>query len=423
MPPLAMAHILGRTAARMAIVAPNLIEAYAALHDAPRPIFLTSGGDRIKDVNSFDALVESCMSEAFSICNRGGSDTATVLFTTGSTGRPKGVELAHEATLFTIGNLIDALGYGPEDRELVTLPISHSFGLGHVYCNLFVGGAVHLENSLVNLKRIFDGLTVFRATGFPGTPTGVGLMIDRAAPLFAIAGKHLRFMVINSAPLPPRRMYQLQELLPRTEIFVYFGLTEASRSTLISLTKAGPRLYESVGRPMPGVEIKLDPLTQEILIRGPHLSKGYWQDDELTAEAFCDGWLQTGDIGRFSADNNLFVTGRLKDQINVGGYKADPNEIETVVRESGQVADAAVCGVEGASGVPGEAVVCAVIATGSAPVDTHILTTFCTARLESYKVPTHWVQVNSIPRAETGKIKRGELADLMRSRLERGTTR
>jgi long-chain acyl-CoA synthetase len=327
------------------------------------------------------------------------------MFTSGSTGRSKGVVLPHAATLFTIDNLIERLAYSSAERELITLPISHSFGLGHVYCNLFSGGAVRLEQGLLNLKRVFAGLTDFHPTGFPGTPQGFGMLIDRTGPLLAKSGAGLRFIVIDSAPMPRERTAQLQALLPDTEIFFYYGLTEASRSTLISLTNAPAELRDSVGPAMPGVEIALAAETSEVLIRGPHLAAGYWRDPELTRATMGDGWLRTGDIGRLDEQSNLFIVGRLKELINVGGHKVDPAEVDAVIAGSGLVQDAATCGLPTASG---EVVACAVVSEG--PIDETALVEACAGRLEGYKIPTLWFQVAEIPRTETGKTKRQALA-------------
>lgn len=400
-----LADVAARTEARFAILPwPGVVDLLAV---APHLTCLYAGArgeDAIAAPISFDDLCASS-DPVVEVSPRSGADTATLMFTSGSTGRSKGVVLAHAATLFTIDNLISRLGYGPAERELITLPVSHSFGLGHVYCNLFSGGAVRLEQGLLNLKRVFSGLTEFAATGFPGTPLGFGMLIDRTGPLLAQAGAALRFIVINSAPLPPERTAQLQALLPRTEIFFYYGLTEASRSTLISLTHAPVELHHSVGQAMPGVEISLAPQTAEVVIRGPHLAAGYWRDPELTAQTMGDGWLRTGDVGRFDNQSNLFIVGRLKELINVGGHKVDPSEVDAVIMASGLVGDVATCGIPGPAG---ELVACAVVSESD--IDEALLTEYCAARLEGYKIPTRWFRMAEIPRTDTGKARRQELA-------------
>lgn len=331
------------------------------------------------------------------------SDVAALLYTTGTTGRPKGVILTHANVLAALNNICGFIGYGPEDREVVILPLSHSFGLGHVYCNLMSGGAVYTEPGLTRVNRVLNKIESWGATGFPGTPLGYSILMDRYAEIFARKCRNLRFIVINSAPLPPERAAQLRALLPDVDLMVYYGLTEASRSTFISLSREGPAYYASVGRTMPGVNLRIAP-DGEVLISGPTVTQGYWGEPELTAAAFRDGWLRTGDIGRLDERGFLFVTGRLKDLINVGGYKVSPEEVERVLLQHEAVVDAGVFG-DGR-------VEAALVAAG--PIDVAELSRFCYAKLEPYKAPVRFHTVAALPRSETGKIKRAALAEMLR---------
>jgi long-chain acyl-CoA synthetase len=145
---------------------------------------------------------------------------ASLMYTTGTTGQAKGVQLTHENVLTALENISNFVGYTPNDREVVVLPLSHNFGLGHVYCNLLKGGAVYTEPGLARAGRVLKALRNFGATGFPGTPLGFGMLMDQFGPALAEYGQQLRFIVINSAPLPPERTTQLQRLLPRTDIMV-----------------------------------------------------------------------------------------------------------------------------------------------------------------------------------------------------------
>ena len=253
-------------------------------------------------------------------------DVATLMYTTGTTGGAKGVPLTHNNVLAALRNIISYIGYQASDREVVILPLSHNFGLGHLYCNLISGGAVYTENGMARVGRVLKQLSAFKATGFPGTPTGMGILIDKYPEIFQKHGQRLRFSVVNSAPLPPERTEQLRQLLPNLDILVYYGLTEASRSTFISLTKEGSDYYRSVGPSMNQVEVKvLDDQGNEktvdevgeVLISGPTVTKGYWSNPELNAVSFEKGALRTGDLGYKDERGYLFITGRIKDVINV----------------------------------------------------------------------------------------------------------
>jgi long-chain acyl-CoA synthetase len=203
--------------------------------------------------------------------------------------------------------------------------------------------------------------------------------------------------------LPPEQAARLRDLLPDTDLMVYYGLTEASRSTFISLTSGGPAYYTSVGRAMPGVALRLAD-DGEVLISGPTVAQGYWNDPTLTSQTLRDGWLHTGDLGRLDADGFLFVTGRKKDLINVGGYKVRPEEVEHVLLGHEAVQDAGVFGQD--------QVEAAIVA--SCRLDPADLSRLCYSRLEPFKVPARFHQIDAIPRSDTGKIKRAALAEMLK---------
>ncbi len=330
---------------------------------------------------------------------------AALMYTTGSTGLPRGVRLSHRNVMAAVANICEFVNYSKADREVVTLPLTHSFGLGHLYCNLRSGGAVMLHNGLTRPGRVLKSLRDFGATGFPGTPLGFGLLLDQFSSVLGDLGKGLRFSVINSAALPPERTEQLRALLPKLEVFVYYGLTEASRTTFISLTKAGPSMYRSVGTPMKGVQVRV--VNGELQIKAPTVTQGYWRNEPETAHAFDDGWFRSGDLGRLDDDGHVFLTGRLKELINVGGYKVNPLEVERVLAAAAGVRDVAVAGVEGLGSKTSETLVAAVVAGEGFDADACLR--FCAEQLEQYKVPTRVVLLTAIPRSATGKVLRPQL--------------
>ncbi|MEO0794233.1 MAG: class I adenylate-forming enzyme family protein [Verrucomicrobiota bacterium] len=336
-----------------------------------------------------------------SIVRRGPSDLAALMYTTGTTGEPKGVMLTHRNIFAALRNIIEFVGYTERDREVVTLPLSHNFGLGHVYCNLFVGGAVFLEPGLSRVGRVLKAIESFGATGFPTTPLGVGLLLDRYGEVFAERAKGLRFMVVNSAPLPPERTAQLQKCMPKLDIMVYYGLTEASRSTFISLSQEGPDRYASVGPAMNGVKVKLDEQGQ-VVIGGPTVTQGYWDSPEQTNQAIKSGELHTGDLGRFDDDGYLYIVGRQNDLINLGGYKINPMTVERVVEGFVGVQECGVAGVD--------AIKAFVVA--ETEFDEDALTRHCREYLQNHEVPSAFVCVDKLPRTDSGKLKRQDLLKL-----------
>jgi long-chain acyl-CoA synthetase len=346
---------------------------------------------------------------------------ACLLFTTGSTAQAKGVPLRHENVCAAIENLVVALGYSERDREVIILPLAHSFGLGHVYCNFRVGGAVRVLEGMSKVGRVLKALREFGATGFPGTPLGFGLLLDRYEKLFQDAAQSLRFIVVNSAPLPPQRATQLMAVLPSTALYVYYGLTEASRSTLLALNGVSPERLTSVGRAMRGIDVRVDgedgrPLPAgavgQVTITGPTVPGTYWRDELATAEGYRDGRLLTGDLGHLDDEGFLYITGRLKDQINIGGLKVAGAEIESVLREHPDVEDCAVLGLPSLTGVESESVVACVTLRGAVTLDEAALQSFLRGKMEPMKVPTEIYRLSHIPRAATGKLLRPQVRAL-----------
>ncbi len=331
---------------------------------------------------------------------RSPTDLAALMYTTGTTGTPKGVMLTHANVLAALRNICAFIGYTEADREVVVLPLSHNFGLGHVYCNLMSGGAVYTEPGLTRVGRVLRKIRDWGATGFPGTPLGCVMLMDRYGEVFRERCAGLRFMVVNSAPLPPKRAKQLREMLPDLDLMVYYGLTEASRSSFISLTREGPECYDSVGPAMDGVCIEISD-TGEVLVSGPTVTFGYWGEPERTAEVIRNGKLHTGDLGELDARGYLRITGRIKDVVNVGGYKVVPEEVERVLLTHASVADAGVAGVDRVEAF--------VVLADGAEFDEAELSRHCFAQLENYKVPTRYHCVEAIPRTDTGKPRRAAL--------------
>jgi long-chain acyl-CoA synthetase len=348
---------------------------------------------------------------------------AVLLYTTGASGAPKAVMLSHRNTLAAVRNEISVVGISGE-RELVALPLHHSYGLGQVYCNLATGGTVHLRNGLTRLKSIFDVLREQQITAFACTPTGYQLILQRGAEAFASSASTLRQTVVNSSPLSRELGERLRALLPELRVFVYYGLTEASRATFLCLNDVEATDYESVGQPAPGIGVTVarpdaSPAAPgeagEIMISGETVALGYWRRPDETAASFHASQLRTGDVGMFDERGHLWIRGRLKDIINVGGLKVSPAEVENRLRAHPEVSDCAVGGV--ADPIAGEAVGALVVLKTGSVVSFDELAAHCGEALEPFKVPRVWAGTNAIPRSDSGKLLRREIESALRDHL------
>lgn len=343
-------------------------------------------------------------------------DLADVLFTSGSTGRPKGVALTHANICAAVRNINQFIGNTADDVEVVTVPLSHSFGLGRMRCVLAMGGTLVLVPGLTFPALTFNALTTHRATGLACVPAGAALLLKWGAERFGACADHLRYMELGSAPMPREDKQWLMKLLPRTRICMHYGLTEASRSAFIEFHADAHRI-DSIGRASPNVTIRIGSADGQVLppnavgtifVRAETVMKGYWRDPQRTAAVLSeDGWLNTGDLGYADEEGYLYLVGRGEDVINVGGRKVYPSTVESAAQEFEGVLEAACVGE--ARDVVGQTPVLYVVARDPAALDPASLQQFLASRLEYYAVPTRIELVKELPKTSSGKVQRSLL--------------
>lgn len=359
--------------------------------------------------------------QSFAAPSRAPDDLACLMYTTGSTGRPKGVMLSHATVLCAVTSTAAYLRYDDSRREAIVLPLSHNFGLGHLYCTLFNGGFAWLGNGIWPLASLFTAMKDQGINAMPATPSMLRLLLGAYRKAFEPAARGLRQMVVNSEPLPPEMATDILGLFPGLQLVTYYGLTEASRSSFLWLNQVPANRYASAGRAAPHARISIMnesggilPAGQigEIVIAGGHLAQGYWNRPDEQAEAFRDGWLRTGDLGMLDEQQYLTITGRLKDQINVGGLKVSAREVELCLARHPGVADVAVVALADPAGMRGEKVAAAVV-RADGDISERALIAHCTAHLEPHMTP-HMIRFfAALPRAESGKILKGEVQKLL----------
>ena len=351
-------------------------------------------------------------------------DPALILYTSGTTAEPKGVLLTHANLMAASGNIIRTAEINERDSELLTLPMTHLFGLGHVHSYVRAGGRLILRNGLLPLDRLFQTIEQEKVTSFPAVPASFAMLLERYEPLLAGAASRLRYMYTNSSPMPVDHIARVRMLLPNTRLIMYYGLTEASRSTFIEYGQVERERWNSVGPAAPGLTLTIrddagralpQGKTGEVNVQGPTVSPGYWRRPQETAAALGPDGLRTGDLGRLDAEGFLTITGRVKDLINTGGFKLSPLEVEAILKEHPSVKEAAVAGVPDPAGIMGEVVAAYVVLSGAGDATPEVLRRFAMERLEPYKVPRTIRIVESLPKTEAGKIQRSRLRDLDRA--------
>lgn len=345
-------------------------------------------------------------------------DIADILFTSGSTGAPKGVMLTHANIAAAAHNINAFIGNDATDREVVTVPLNHSFGLGRLRCNLMARGTLIIVHGLTFPAQVLRSLQQHAATGLACVPAGMAVLLKPGGEYLSTAGRHLRYIELGSAPMPEASKRELMKLLPDTRLCMHYGLTEASRSAFIEFHADAAHL-DSVGRATPNVEIRIcadDGGTLaareagRICVRAATVMHGYWRDGARTRGVLdADGWLDTGDLGWLDEGGYLHLAGRRDDLINVGGRKVYPSLIEEVFAHHADVVDCACVGAPDPDGMLGEVPVIYIVARDPSPPGVDALRELVARELEPHAVPRLFRFVREIPRTASGKPLRAAL--------------
>lgn len=358
-------------------------------------------------IRTLDELFAHLPDEQGAPAQRQADDVTAILYTSGTTGKPKGAMLTN-ANLVSNGEvLVDFWRFTPEDRLIHALPIFHVHGLFvAMHCALFSGATV------IFLAK-FDSEVVIRhmasATVMMGVPTFyTRLLGDPAFMRQAAAG--MRLFISGSAPLSAD-IHRAFEERSGHRVLERYGMTETGMLT--SNPYAGERRAGYVGQPLPGVDLRIaDFETGKVLpqgevgiveVRGPNVFKGYWRNPEKTAADFRrDGYFITGDMGVIDADGSIQLVGREKDLIISGGLNVYPAEVEALLDDRADVAEAAVIGVPHPDF--GEAVVAVVQAVGA--FDKDAVRAAMRNDLAAFKVPKAIIVLDELPRNTMGKIQK-----------------
>ena len=346
----------------------------------------------------------------------GPDDMALVLHTSGTTARPKIVPLTNRNLAASAGHIAASLALGPADVCLNVMPLFHIHGLvAAVLSSLRAGGGVCCTPGF-NAFKFGEWLQDVHPTWYTAVPTmhQAILMRMRAHPERARAAG-LRLIRSSSASLPPQVMQELEEVFGSPVVEAY-GMTEAAHQMASNPLPPRARKPGAVGLAAgPELAVMADDgaiLPQgsigEVVIRGPNVTVGYAGNPEANARAFANGWFRTGDQGRFDDEGYLFLTGRLKEQINRGGEKISPLEVDVVLLDHPSVAQVVTFGVPHAK--LGEEVGAVVVLHPGASATEQDIRDFCATRLAPYKVPRHILLRDDIPKGATGKVQRIGLA-------------
>jgi long-chain acyl-CoA synthetase len=342
-------------------------------------------------------------------------DLAVLAYTSGTTGEPKGVMLTHGNLLANVQQQmsIPDAHVVPEDVILLSLPLFHIFGLNVTLGLLTKTGATGILTDRFEPVECLRLIQEHEVTVMFGAPTMyTALVATPGADQYDLSS--VRLAVSGAAPLQPEVLQRFKELFG-VDVYEGYGLTETS-PTLTSNRMADVPRPGSIGKPLPGVEIRLvdeagedvelgDP--GEILARGPNVFKGYWNKDDETQRAFSGDWFRTGDVAVQDEDGYLYIVDRKRDMVIVSGFNVFPSEVEQALAENPDIAEAAVVGVPHA--YTGEAVKAFVVLEPGASATRDEIMADVQTRLARFKCPREIEIVDKLPHLLTGKVLRRAL--------------
>jgi long-chain acyl-CoA synthetase len=373
---------------------------------------------RVANLAKIDEMKFSGMPEPRWPIGAADEDLAVLLYTSGTSGKPKGVMLTHGNISANIRQVVEHAHFTTDDVMLGVLPQFHSFGLTVLTLLPLTLGIRAVYTARFIPQKIVKLMREHRPTIFVAIPSMYGALLaakDATAEDFA----SLRYTVSGGEPLSDAVATRFYERFG-VRINEGYGLTETSPVTNICL----PSEYRphSVGRALPELEQRIIDLNTgarlpyehegEIWMRGPNVMRGYYGLAEETAKALTpDGFLRTGDIGKQDADGFLYITGRLKEMLIVGGENVFPREIEEVLNQHPSIHASGVVGIK--DPIRGELPMAFIELREGQTFDKASIQAHCRASLAGYKVPGDIRVLEALPRNPTGKIMRRELVKLL----------
>jgi long-chain acyl-CoA synthetase len=350
-------------------------------------------------------------------------DLASIIYTSGSTGVPKGVMLTHRNLCSTARSIATYLENTPDDVIGCVLPMSHGYGLQQVMVGALVGYAILVERSFAFPVEVMARFAAHRATGLPGVPSMFAAILERAQQLAELDLSSIRYLTNAAAGLPVAHIPRLRSVFSEARLYCMYGLTEStSRVCYLDPARLDDKMG-SVGKAIPNVDAfvimpdgrRADPgEVGELAVRGTSVMLGYWRRPEETGVAIRAGnipedrILLTGDLFRTDDEGFLYWVGRTDDVFKSRGEMVAPKEVEGVIYEMEGVAEVAVIGVP--HEFDGRAIKAFVVPRPGAVLDERAVQRHCRSRLPSFLVPRFVELRSALPRAESGKIRKTDLA-------------
>jgi long-chain acyl-CoA synthetase len=332
-------------------------------------------------------------------------DPALYLYTSGTTGKPKGVVLSHDNLLSNVESCQKAGEFDSRDGFLCLLPFFHTYAITGTFLLPLLSGSKMVLVDRFHPLKVLGFIQQHKISVFLAIPS-MYRVLAAAEGDFNLSS--VRFPISGGEPLPYATAEAFEK---RFKVPIYEGYGQTEAAPVITLNRPGARKPGTIGPPVPGVEVaiwddqnRVLPAGEvgEIMVRGPNVMQGYHRLPEETAKTVVNGWLHTGDLGKFDEEGFVIITGRKKELIISAGENIYPREIEDALAQHPKVKEVAVIGIK--DEVRGEVPKAFVIPREGATVDEKELRAFCRENLANYKVPKYFELVSDLPRTPTGKV-------------------
>jgi len=367
---------------------------------------VTGGGEGAHFSESYEQFRDAG-SQAEPDCDSGDEDMLYIMYTSGTTGLPKGVVHTHESSIWAVLTIAATVDFRTGDRYLAALPMFHVGALTPLAANVYAGVTSIVMRSfepvlawqLIEREKISTGLAVPAMLNFMVQVEGFEHRFDRSA---------LRWIMTGAAPVPPALVQLYADL--GVGVQQVYGLTESCGPACLMDPENALRKPSSTGRAFFHTEIRVVNASGEdcgpeeageVLVRGRHIMREYWNRPDATAETLVDGWLHTGDIAVMDEEGFVSIQDRIKDMIISGGENVYPAEIENVLMSHPEISEAAVIGMP--SEKWGESPFAIVVRNTDTLTETDVLN-YCHGKLAGFKQPKGATFIDVIPRNPSGKI-------------------
>jgi len=337
---------------------------------------------------------------------------AKIIFTSGSTGKPKGVMISHHNIISNTNSIIEYLNLTSNDIMCVVLPFFYCYGLSLLHEHLRIGGSMVLNNNFIFLGSVISDLKNYKCTGFAGVPSHFQILLKKSNTFKNTNFSDLRYVTQAGGKLHTIFIEEFIKAFPRLPFYVMYGQTEATARLSYLPPHMIKKKMSSIGKAIPQVKLKvinnkgdIASVNEEgeLLAKGDNIMLGYYKDLISTKNTIKNGWLYTGDLAKIDEDGFIYIVGRKKEILKVGGKRISPKEIEEVIDSITEVVDCTVTGIY--DEFLGEAILATVVLKDQLDpklMKDKILLT-CSKKLSSFKIPHKLIFKNAITMNASGK--------------------